>query len=723
MVNKILHLTLILIIAAAVGGFFIGSSPGSKAADTPTAEPDAQQADIQQAVVRNPLTPVLESNGDVLLYDFEEPDEVGRFCYGNVNVFVENAEEISRTGENSVAATYYVGSDRQGKRILFYTLFHPAHGRMNNWSPFAEFQASIYNLEEFTVNLDVEYSDGVTSVWRRYSLPPGVWSRIRQPLSDLSDNGLNTSNMKRISWTELDTDIQDINTLYFDDIRLTGADYSRAESVVQAAWEGFEHWSMEEGGDVKAEYIPTIHTDDSRISDIQEKYNCGHIDGYVVTDVAVIGGGMAGSSAAIASGRMGVETLLIEQYGFLGGMATAALVSPWMPNWTAGRDLSKGIFMDIFQELKNKGMAERDNLRPGLIWFDKEGLKYVLNELVVDSGSKMMLHSWAEMPLVIDGKVEGVIVDNKSGRLAILAKVVIDSTGDGDMAAGAGAPYEIGRGYDNNTQATTLFFRMGGVNTVTAFADQGARLQRAGGQVTAEFMYNDIFKNAVANGTFPADIPISTVYFERTMNDGVVSINATRAFEVDATNVNDMTYASVETRRQALFLANFMKENIPGFEHAYLQETGTQIGVRESRRILGEYQLTGRDVLHNARFPDVIAMGSFGIDIHCADYTGCGVVGLSLDEGASYDIPYRCLVPLEVDNLLLAGRCISVSHVALGSVRIQAICSATGHAAGVAAALCVQYGTTPRELEYPLLHDALLAQNAELGSATRMAGF
>ena len=116
-------------------------------------------------------------------------------------------------------------------------------------------------------------------------------------------------------------------------------------------------------------------------------------------------------------------------------------------------------------------------------------------------------------------------------------------------------------------------------------------------------------------------------------------------------------------------------------------------------------------------------MGSFGIDIHCADYTGCGVVGLSLDEGASYDIPYRCLVPLEVDNLLLAGRCISVSHVALGSVRIQAICSATGHAAGVAAALCVQYGTTPRELEYPLLHDALLAQNAELGSATRMAGF
>ncbi len=138
------------------------------------------------------------------------------------------------------------------------------------------------------------------------------------------------------------------------------------------------------------------------------------------------------------------------------------------------------------------------------------------------------------------------------------------------------------------------------------------------------------------------------------------------------------------------------------------------MGVRESRRILGEYQLTGRDVLHGSTFRDVIARGSYGIDIHCADFSGCGVVGLQLEGGASYDIPYRCLVPLGIENLLLSGRCISVTHVALGSARIMPVASGTGHAAGVAAALCVLNDTSPRALDYDQLLDGLVSQGAAL---------
>jgi hypothetical protein len=434
----------------------------------------------------------------------------------------------------------------------------------------------------------------------------------------------------------------------------------------------------------------------------------------VITDVCIVGGGVSGTSAAISSGRLGVDTLVVEQYGFLGGTATAAMVMPFMANRIGNRDLVRGIFADIVSRLEQRGGARRDANRPGTIYFDKEQLKYVLNEMVIEAGCKLMLHSWAERPLVKDGFCEGIIVDNKSGRLAVIAQVVIDSTGDGDMAAGAGAPFEMGRGYDENTQSTTLFFRMGGVNENVAFAELARRTDRPNGTVPQDYLFADIFQREVAEGNFPSDIPINTVYFGRTLEPGVVSINATRAFEIDATDVGDLTYASVETRRQAIYLADFLIENIPGFRNAYLQETGVQVGIRESRRILGEYQLSGQDVLHGTQFPDVIAQGAYGVDIHCADFSGCGVVGLDLEPGSSYDIPYRCLVPLGVENMLLAGRCISVSHVALGSVRIMPVCSATGHAAGAAAALSVIRDVTPREIEYPDLRDVLISQNALL---------
>jgi len=708
--RAIVLICIVAVMVAAGGTMF-----ASRSRQTPISVAEAATvSEAAEAGQTSRATPLIQPDGDVVLFDFEDPGEVGRFVYGTVNTFVEPTHDVARTGSGSCAATYYVGAKRQGKRLVFYTLMHPARGRLSDWRPYSEFQAAILNGEQFTVTMEVEFADGNASVWRRYSLPPGVWSRLRQPLADLAAAGLDLGGVKRIGWSQIDTEMVGINTLYFDDIRLIASDSRASETAVTAAWDAYERWLQEEGNVPRASYIPVIRNDAGRISEIQARYDCGHIDGYVNADVCVVGGGMAGSTAAVASARLGVETLLVEQYGFLGGTATAAMVTPFMPNRAGGRDLVKGIFGEIVSELEARGGAERDSNRPGVINFDKEQLMYVLNDLVTKSGCRMMLHTFAERALVKDGSCEGIIVDNKSGRLAIVAKVVIDSTGDGDIAASAGCPFEIGRGYDQYTQSTTLFFRMAGVNEAVAFAEQGRRVQRPGGEIPATYMFADLFRKAVEEGRFPADIPIGQVYFERTLQPGVVSINATRAFEIDATNVNDLTYAEVETRRQAVLLADFMVENIPGFERAYLQETGVQIGVRESRRILGEYQLSGRDVLYGRKFDDVIARGAFGVDIHTADYSGGGVVGLQLPEGASYDIPYRCLVPKSVENLLLAGRCISVSHIALGSVRIMPVTSGTGHAAGVAAALSVLNGVTPRRVSYTSLREALRSQGEEL---------
>ena len=674
----------------------------------------AVNANPEKPVEQAPLTPFIDENGDVVLFDFENSDDIGRFVYGNINTYIETTSDVARTGSTSCVATFYVGTERQGKRLVFYTLTHPARGRLADWSPYSEFQVAILNNEDFSVDLEVEYGDGVNSVWRKYSIPPMVWCRIRQPLSDLAGDGLDISSIKRISWSMLDTDLPGICTLYLDDVRLVASDPDASLTVVSDAWSGYEEWLTTQSAGPREQYLPTIHTDQGRISEIENRYDCGHLDGYVTTEVVIVGGGVSGSSAAIASGRMGVETLVVEAYAFLGGTATAAMVTPFMANRAAGRDLVKGIFEDIVNALLARGGARRDSTNPGVIYFDKEQLKYILNNLVIEAGTKLMLQTWADSPLVYGNNCEGIVVVNKSGRLAILADVVVDTTGDGDMAAKAGCPYEIGRGYDEYTQSNTLYFRIAGVNESVAFAEQGRRTNRPAGEIPANYLFADIFRQAVEEGRFPSDIPINSVYFERTVYPGTISVNATRVFEVNGTNVNDLTYGSVETRRQAVMLADLMRENFPGFEHSYLQETGTQVGIRETRRIIGEYQLTGRDVLSGRQFPDVIAMGAFGIDIHIADFSGGGVVGLDLSPGTSYDIPYRCLVPLDIDNILVGGRCISVSHVAFGSSRIMAVASGTGHAAGVAAALCVLNNTTPRELDYPSLRDAMLDQGAIL---------
>ena len=242
---------LILVIGIIVGiGISLAwgsvSRTGRSSAATP-ASPGQEPGQASATPPSTPATPYLEPNGDCVLFDFEDPEQVGRFVYGGINTFIEPATNNVRTGKGSCAATFYVGAQKTRNRAIFYTLMHPARGRLTDWSPFTEFQASIFNDETFTVNLDLEYGDGSKSLWRRYSLPPKTWSQLSQPLADLSSNGVNLSGIKRISWSQLDTDMVDINALYIDDVKLVGADPAAAKKSVEAAWAEYEQWDATRG--------------------------------------------------------------------------------------------------------------------------------------------------------------------------------------------------------------------------------------------------------------------------------------------------------------------------------------------------------------------------------------------------------------------------------------------------------------------------------------------
>ncbi len=652
------------------------------------------------------------------IFGFDGEDEIGRFVYGDVNVFIERAALDDDPGNYAADATFYRSTKTSGKEAVFHVMMNPLRGRYSDWSSAGEFSFTVNNANEFDVKLRYSVTDGSGATLAATAvLKPSKKIIISVPVASLTAGGIDITKIKRLTFWLVDKEMPDIASVWFDDFTLTGTDPDAMLAAKKAAED--ESFKQLEGisGKQIADYIPRVVDDAAVIDSVVSQFNTGPLQGVAKCDVVVVGGGLSGVSAAVAAARGGVDVILVEAYGFFGGMATAGLVFPFMNSRAGDEQIIKGIFLEIFERMEADGLAKRDRLEPGIIWFDKEELKYVLQEICVESGVKPMLHTWAEGPLQAEpkGQVKGVVVGNKTGRIAILADVVIDCTGDGDIAAGAGCPYEIGRGYDPYTQSVTLFFRMGNVELKNALSEQNKRLWESRDMIPMSYMFVDKIQQAKAAGDLDADIPINTIYFEKTLSPGVVSVNATRVFTVDPTKATDLTYAEIEARRQVHQLSRFMIKYLPGFADAFLQESAISLGVRESRRMLGEYQLTGHDVLSARKFDDVIARGSFGIDIHCADFSGCGVVGLELEEGASYDIPYGVLVPREVDGILVAGRCISATHVALGSVRIMPVVCATGQAAGCAASLCILDQVQPRNVPVYELQQMLRLQGANLG--------
>ncbi len=442
------------------------------------------------------------------------------------------------------------------------------------------------------------------------------------------------------------------------------------------------------------------------------------------TDVLVVGGGPAGFGAALGAANAGAEAILVERYGFFGGNATAALVTILMSyhseNHRAestgentllptdhgrGEPIAAGVLSHFVQRLVKAGGAIAPSLRTGYtVPFDPEVFKYVMMEMLDEAGVKFLLHSMASGVLG-ESAPEGVIFETKSGPLVIKARCIVDCTGDGDIAAQAGAPFRLGRA-DGRVQPVTLMFRMGEFEKA-AFA---AYVKEHPDQWRGVHGLWDLICRATEAGEL--DLPREDLLFFATPHPREISVNSSRVVKVRGTDVWDLTDAEFHSRRQVRQIETFLRRYVPGFENSYLIQSGVQVGVRETRRIAGGYELTAEDVLEARKFDDVIARCAYPMDIH--NPTGKGTVLQHLPRGEAFDIPLRCLIPQDVEHLLVAGRCISGTHEAMASYRIMPTAIGTGQAAGVCAALAARHKISPRRIEAKDVQRELLRQGANL---------
>lgn len=440
------------------------------------------------------------------------------------------------------------------------------------------------------------------------------------------------------------------------------------------------------------------------------------------TDVLVCGGGPAGCAAALGAARNGAKTLLVERDGYLGGATVSQLVSVILSS--NGVDF-QGVWHEYARALKARngllGPFEKKNEWWGSV--DPEQVKFVWDALLEEAGVRLLHHAWVSETIVEPSenssdtlpRITGVILETRAGRRAVIAQRVIDATGDGAVCAQAGVPWDQGDGTHPWAMACTMVFRMANVRWPADHPNPKAVRE-----------FETMLAQAVEDGEY--DSPVVTE-IKRLVNylrhkcwllpekrTGEYLSVMSRVLRVDPMDPFDFTRAVREGREQARQCAEACQRFAPGFENAYLLDTGAHIGLRSSRRIRGVAAVTAEDVLKLKQYPDGIARGSFAVDVWPADSynrpAGCagsgdafrkyGVTRKERNErisaGECYDIRYGALVASGVDNLLMAGRCISAEHHAQSSLRIQQTCMATGQAAGTAAALSLREKVTPREL-------------------------
>lgn len=405
-------------------------------------------------------------------------------------------------------------------------------------------------------------------------------------------------------------------------------------------------------------------------------------------DVIVVGGGFAGCAAAIAAARAGASVLLLEKSNALGGAAVNSLVHPFMPNATLVDGqmfaLSQGIFQEICAQL------------PGGKLHD-ETLKLLLNRMVLDAGVGILFHAVVIDAVRCEKRLERVIVFAQGRRYAFAARFFIDTTGDANLTAMAGFPFRVGRAQDGLCQPMTLCFRIGNID-MAQFEQDRAAMQSA-------------YAKGLSEGRFRN--PREDILYFETCADGVLHFNTTRVVRCDPTDLFDLTRAEIEAREQAAELFDFLKNGFAAFRRSVLLTTAAEIGIRESRMIDGLYQLTGADLMACKRFPDAIAAGNYDIDIHNPE--GSGTSHYYFPAGKFYTIPYRCLIPVGSENLLVAGRCISADHEAQASIRIMPIVCCLGEAAGTASALALREDVPVHAVEIPALQETLSKNGAFLG--------
>lgn len=398
-------------------------------------------------------------------------------------------------------------------------------------------------------------------------------------------------------------------------------------------------------------------------------------------DVIVCGGGPAGFTAAIASARRGAKTLLIEKYGFLGGTGTAAMMLEFGPIFDGKDVLLGGCTHEFLHRIADEGYGEMRSEQTHNMVFDPEGMIAICQEMVLESGAKLLLHTVVVDVITEGAKVKGVIVENKSGRSAYTAKVIIDATGDGDVAKRAGAAFSYGN-EEGRVQPVSMEFLLGNVDhskiTSPYVGVVMPYIKKAKEDGNWKIPSDQFFSWGRVKKRGAPENPESSFYF----------INATNALGINGANAEDLTKAEIECRNQVPLLMEFLQEYVPGFEKCYLDRTAAQIGIRETRRIKGKYTLTRSDVLEARHFDDGIVPGCNSIDVH--DVKGKVFEHEFLEKGTHYQIPWRCFLPEKIESLIVTGRCLSADHYALGSVRVMVVCMPMGEACGLAAAIACE---------------------------------
>jgi hypothetical protein len=439
----------------------------------------------------------------------------------------------------------------------------------------------------------------------------------------------------------------------------------------------------------------------------------------LTVDVLVVGGGPSGIIAAQAAAEDGLNVTLIDSRSFVGGNMTIGLpILGFLGQ--KGNQIIKGLPQKFIDRLKERNAASEHRpcpLHMSLTLVEQEAVKTVALEMLNDAGVNVLLYVFFAGVIMEGDTIKGVIIESKSGREVILAKTVIDCTGDADVAYRAGVACEYGND-TGGVQPPTLMFCMGGVNT------EKLRLSIAEEPRTyltdfipAEYFgqnnqfivvgMRSLMEKARENGF---ELPVERTIIITGLREGEVWINMTRVNGVNGTDPESLTFGEIEGRRQIEDIQRYLIAYVPGFETAFFTKMAPFIGIRETRRIVGKYVLTSDDILSCKRFDDSIAVASYPLDIHHPEGGGCTLTWC----GDCYDIPYRSLIPEKIENLIIAGRCISTTHEAMSAIRVMAPCMAMGEAAGRAAKIAVRENINPSAINVVKLREELIAKGAYL---------
>ena len=439
-------------------------------------------------------------------------------------------------------------------------------------------------------------------------------------------------------------------------------------------------------------------------------------------DIVVIGGGPSGITAAKGAIKNHNKVLLIERSGYLGGCITQSLVVPMMTFHAGDKQIIEGYAQDIIDRLKEaKGSIGHilDPLGVGktVTPIDTEIFKYEVQEYLLEHGVDIVYHCEFLEVEISENKINSIIINSKSGMHKIKGKYFIDATGEGLVAYKSGCSMKIGREKDGKCQPMSMMFKVGGVDRekIIEYADEnrndfvieeGIKSLKDVERIAISGFFSKI-KEGIDKGEF--NVNRDRVLAFELNTKGEMIINMTRVINKISVNNFDLSEATIEARRQVFAVFKFLKKYIVGFENSYLIQSGNEIGVRESRRLEGIYTINEREIVSGYKPEDTIALGSWPIDIH--DPEGRNLVIQSMRMGDYYGIPYGCMIPKEIDNLIVTGKAISATHEALASLRVSPICMALGQAAGTAAYIANEYGSSFKDVNYERLREALKEDN------------